>query len=91
MLREFDTQSIWGLEYAAWLEKGAMMEMVFYPKAGHVFERPVQRRSSMRRNRAWFNFWLRGETRQDWASAEEYAQWKAWRARLVRTKVEQPR
>jgi dipeptidyl aminopeptidase/acylaminoacyl peptidase len=82
VLREFDTQSVWGMEYAAWLEQGAMMEMVFYPNSGHVFERPAQRRSSMRRNRAWFNFWLRGETRQGWASVDEYAQWRAWRSQM---------
>ena len=91
VLREFDTQSVWGLEYAAWLEQGAMMQMVFYPNSGHVFERPAQRRSSMRRNRAWFNFWLRGETRQGWASAGEYAQWRAWRAHLMGAQVKEPK
>jgi dipeptidyl aminopeptidase/acylaminoacyl peptidase len=91
VLREFDTQSVWGLEYAAWIEQGAMMEMVFYPNSGHVFDRPAQRRSSMRRNRAWFNFWLRGETRQGWASDNEYAQWGAWRAHLMEAQVKEPR
>lgn len=87
VLREFDTQSVWALEYAAWLEQGAMMEMVFYPNSGHVFDRPAQRRSSMRRNRAWFNFWLRGETRQGWASVDEYTQWRAWRTHLMGAQV----
>ena len=82
VLREFDTQSVWGLEYGAWLEQGAMMEMVFYPNSGHVFERPAQRRSSMRRNRAWFNFWLRDQTNQGWASVDEYAKWRSWHSRL---------
>jgi dipeptidyl aminopeptidase/acylaminoacyl peptidase len=90
VLREFDTRSLWGLEYAAWIEQGAMMEMVFYPNAGHVFDRPAQRRSSLRRNRAWFNFWLRGVTRQGWASPEEYARWRAWRARLPAGQPEEP-
>ena len=84
VLREFDTQSVWGLEYVAWLEQGAMMEMVFYPNSGHVFDRPAQRYSSMLRNRAWFNFWLQGETHQGWVSADEYAQWETWRSQLER-------
>jgi dipeptidyl aminopeptidase/acylaminoacyl peptidase len=82
VLREFDSQSVWGLEYAAWLEQGARMEMVFYPDAGHVFERPAQRMGSMRRNRAWFNFWLRDEEDSAQASPAEYARWRAWRALL---------
>ena len=91
VLREFDTESVWGLEYASWLEQGALMEMVFYPNSGHVFERPAQRLSSLRRNRAWFNFWLRGVTHEGWVSADEYAQWQAWRTRIPSARVAEHR
>ena len=87
VLREFDSHSVWGLEYAAWLEQGARMEMIFYPDAGHVFERPAQRLNSMRRNRAWFNFWLRGVEDSGQASPAEYARWRSWRGLLKASPV----
>jgi len=83
VLREYETRSLHGLEYTTWQERGAQVEIVFYPEEEHSFVQPAHRLSSMRRNLDWFNFWLRGVENPALTAAPQYTRWRQMRDAIL--------
>lgn len=88
ILREYESLRLDALQYTMWWERGAQMELVFYPDEGHIFWQPVHRLSSMRRNLDWFRFWLLGVEDDDPARAAQYDRWRAMQRRIAQAKAE---
>jgi dipeptidyl aminopeptidase/acylaminoacyl peptidase len=55
-------------------------ELVFYPNESHLFWQPSHRADVMRRNIAWFNYWLLGKHDPDLVSRKELDTWVSMRS-----------
>lgn len=51
-------------------------EFIVYPRTGQGINEPLLREDSMKRNLAWFDYWLRGKPYPDAAKQARYDRWK---------------
>ena len=64
--------------FAALKRQGKPVELYFYPQGKHVLDAPWERVASLRRNVAWFRFWLQGyEGKVPDYDPEQYVRWRA--------------
>jgi len=58
---------------------GKPFELIIYPHAGHIINKPAQRYSIYRRNMDWLKFWLRGEEESGSDRENQYKRWRQYR------------
>jgi len=78
LLQASDDEYMLALEtYASLRDFDAPVEMVVFPGEHHTKWQPAHRQALYRRNLAWFDFWLKGETVL--ARPDEISRWSAMR------------
>lgn len=71
-----------GIEsFSALDQQGAPVEMFVFPDEHHVKSHPAHRLAIYERSVAWFDFWLRGETRR--AAPSDLTRWRALQRRAA--------
>ena len=66
--------------FVALKRQGKAAEMYYYPDAQHSPDHPLERLASLRRNLAWFRFWLEGyEGAAPEHDPEQYMRWRKLR------------
>jgi dipeptidyl aminopeptidase/acylaminoacyl peptidase len=66
-------------EVVALIEAGKAVEMVVYPKEGHIKWHPAHRASIYERNIDWLKFWLQNLEDDDQSKAAQYSRWNELR------------
>ncbi len=81
-LRPASLLSAWE-PYAGLLLQGKPTELVYIPDGSHILTKPWERLMSQQDAVDWYRFWLKGEEDPDPAKEEQYARWRALRARSI--------
>ena len=72
--------------YAALRMQGKAVDLIYFPEAQHILQRPLERMASQQGNVDWFRFWLKDEIDPDPEKAVHYERWKKLRSMMPAAK-----
>lgn len=65
--------------YASLLNQHKPVDLVYFPHADHLLQKPLERLASQQGNVDWFRFWLKGEEDPDAQKRDQYSLWERLR------------
>ena len=61
--------------YSSLRDQGKPVDLIYFPNAQHILEKPLERMASQQGDVDWFRFWLQGYEDPDPTKAAQYKHW----------------